>query len=164
MITFRKINGIVDIHFINEVRNQYSEEYLHDSRTFTLSESYDWFKKMNPDWYIILNNDNPIGYFRLSNYSEENMNIYVGADISPEHTGKGFGYLSYETFLPYLFDEYGLNKVSLEVLATNERAIHLYKKIGFVVEGVKREEVLKKGILVDSIIMSILRSELKWKI
>ena len=92
------------------------------------------------------------------------MNIYIGADIAPEYTGKGLGYLSYQSFLPYLFDEYGLNKVSLEVLSTNERAIHLYEKIGFVREGVKRQDVVKKGLYVDSIIMSILRSELKWKI
>ena len=161
MINFKKLKGIEDLHFINEIRNKYSEQYLYDSRTFNLTETYDWYKKNNPDWYMILNDEKLIGYFRLSDYSIENMNIYVGADIAPEHTGKGLGYLAYKAFLPYLFNEYGLNKVSLEVLSTNERAIHLYKKLGFIVDGIKREEVLKKGVFVDSIIMSILKNELK---
>ena len=163
MITFRKIK-IEDLVFLNYVRNGYCEEFLHDGRKFTIDKTIKWFEKYTPDWYIIQNDGENIGYFRLSNHSMDAMNIYVGADIVPEHTGRGLGYSSYKVFLPYIFAEYGLNKVSLEVLSTNERAINLYKKIGFIVEGVKREEVLKKGKFVDSIIMSILRKELKWKI
>lgn len=164
MISFRKIK-LHDLEFVNRIRNLYSEEFLHDSRTFTLEQTINWFEKTNPDWYIIEYDHVDIGYFRLSNYSPENKNIYVGADIDPDFTGKGLGYLSYEKFLPFLFKEYNLNKVSLEVLSTNERAIHLYKKIGFVIEGIKREEVLKltpiSGPFIDSIIMSILKSEIK---
>ena len=59
-------------------------------------------------------------------------------------------------FLSFLFNYFGLHKITLEVLSTNERAINLYKKIGFVLEGVKRDEVLKSGKWIDSIIMSIL--------
>ena len=151
-----------DLAFLNYVRNGYCEEFLHDSRKFTVEETIEWFEKTNPDFYVIQNDGECIGYFRLSNYSKENSNIYVGADIAPKFTGKGLGYLSYKEFLPYLFKEYNLNKVSLEVLSTNERAIHLYKKLGFVIEGTKRQEVLKNGVYVDSIIMSILKSEMKW--
>jgi RimJ/RimL family protein N-acetyltransferase len=107
---------------------------------------------------IILDN-NTVGYFRLSNYSKENKNIYIGADIAKEYTGKGIAKDAYNKFIPYAFTIYNLNKISLEVLGTNERAINLYNKLGFVKEGVKREEVLKNGIWVDSIIMSILKSE-----
>lgn len=163
MITFNKLT-YNDLDFLNKVRNSYCEEYLHDSRKFTIDETIKWFENTNPNFYVIQYNDEKIGYFRLSNYSENNKNIYIGADISPLYTGNGYGYLSYCKFLPFLFEEYQLNKVSLEVLSTNERAIHLYKKIGFIIEGVKRQEVLKKGIFIDSIIMSILKSELKWKI
>ena len=47
----------------------------------------------------------------------------------------------------------------MEVLATNQRAINLYKKLGFDYEGTKRQEVLKGGVYVDSIIMSILKQD-----
>jgi RimJ/RimL family protein N-acetyltransferase len=157
-LEFRKIQK-EDIPFVNTIRNEYAEEFLHDSRRFTMEESYEWFEKTNPNYYIIFDNKKKIGYFRLSNYSEINKNIYVGADISPEYRGRGYGYHSYKVFIPYLFDFYKLNKITLEVLSTNEIAKSLYLKIGFKYEGCKRKEVNKNGVWIDSIIMSILKDE-----
>jgi RimJ/RimL family protein N-acetyltransferase len=62
-------------------------------------------------------------------------------------------------FIPFIFDLYNLHKISLEVLSTNTRAISLYENLGFIKDGVKREEVYKNGKWIDSIIMSILKSE-----
>lgn len=150
---------IEDIPFINNIRNQYAENFLHDSRTFNLNETYEWYHKTNPNFWIIFDNKDRLGYFRLSNYSKENKNIYIGADISPEHRGKGYAKLAYKKFIPFIFEKYDLNKISLEVLETNKIAISLYKKLGFTQEGVKREEVYKKHMYIDSIIMSILKKE-----
>jgi RimJ/RimL family protein N-acetyltransferase len=155
----QKIN-IEDLQFLNETRNCYAQEFLHDSRTFTIEETQQWFFKTNPDYWIIWLNDERVGYFRLSNHSITNQNIYIGADIHPQFTGKGLGFLAYKEFMLFLFAEYNLEKISLEVLSTNERALSLYKKLGFIQEGVKRKEALKNGIFVDSIIMSILKDEI----
>lgn len=157
-LTFDKITKD-DLFFLNQIRNQYSEEFLHDSRKFTIGETEKWFKKNNPDYYIIKLNGDKIGYFRLSNHSILNKNIYLGADISPKFKGLGYGKLSYLKFIPFLFEKYELNKISLEVLSTNTVALNLYKKIGFIVEGVKRQEIFKNGNWVDSIIMSILKTD-----
>lgn len=150
-----------DLEFLNNVRNQYAHEFLHDGRTFSIKETVAWFNKTNPMYYIICDGDaeNKIGYFRLSNYSERNKNIYIGADIAPEYRGKGYAKPAYKQFMDLLFSYYDLNKISLEVLHTNIIAINLYKSIGFVQEGIKRQEVLKNGIWLDSIIMSILKFE-----
>lgn len=150
-----------DLLFLNEVRNSFAEEYLHDSRKFTVPETVAWWETTNPDYWIIWYKEQRIGYFRLSNYSKSNRNAYIGADIHRDFHGKGLGYLSYVKFIPKIFGIRDLNKLSLEVLATNVRAIRLYEKLGFVKEGVKREEVRKGDIYVDSIIMSLLYSE--WK-
>jgi len=150
-----------DLGFLNGIRNLYAEEFLHDSRTFSLFETHTWFHSTKPDYWIIWEEDERVGYFRLSNHSKENHNIYIGADIHPVFAGQGLGYKSYKEFMSFLFSEkeYDLNKISLEVLATNKRAIHLYKKLGFVQEGCKRQEVLKGDTYIDSIIMSILKEE-----
>ena len=158
-IEFKKIS-IEDVPFVNDVRNRYAEDFLHTNNQYTLEESYDWFLKTNPDFWIIFKNELRVGYFRLSNYSSENKNIYIGADISEEFSGKGIATESYKKFIPFVFEKYNLNKISLEVLSTNERAIHLYKKLGFKLEGIKREEILKKEKFVDSILMSILKKEI----
>jgi len=158
MIKFRRIEEN-DLQFLNNVRNEYCEEFLHDSRKFTLEETKEWFIKNTPNFYIIMFDDEKIGYFRLSNYSNVNKNIYIGADICPKFKGKGFGKLSYEKFIPFLFKTYNLNKISLEVLSNNIIALNLYKKLGFVTEGIKRQEVYKNNKWVDSVIMSILKNE-----
>ena len=152
---------LADIEFLNSIRNGYAAEYLHDSRIFSLEETINWFNKTSPNYWIIFCNDIKIGYFRISNYSYENQNLYIGADISPEYKGRGYATPAYKLFIPFLFKTYNLNKISLEVLSTNTIAKNLYNKLGFVEEGTKRQDVYKKGKFVDSIIMSILKTELE---
>ena len=157
-IVFKRIK-IGDLEFLNKVRNEYAKEYLHDSRSFTLEETINWYHKSNPDFWMIVLDNSVVGYFRLSNYSKENKNLYIGADIAKEYTGKGIAKEAYKKFIPYLFTIYSLNKISLEVLETNKRAINLYNKLGFKQEGIKRQEVLKEDRFIDSIIMSMLKKE-----
>ena len=159
-VSFRKIEE-KDLSFLNETRNFFAKEFLHDSRIFTMKETGEWFFSNSPDYWIIEEREKPVGYFRISNHSEINKNLYLGADIHPEYQGKGIAYSSYLIFISYLFEKYNLNKISLEVLSSNSRAVNLYKKLGFVIEGIKREEVLKENKYVDSIIMSILKNERK---
>lgn len=158
-ITFTKLEER-HLTLLNEIRNDYCSEFLHDSRKFSLQETKDWFIKYKPDYYIINFNNTPVGYFRVSNINLQNKNLYIGADIHRNYCGIGLGYSAYKKFIPFLFKRYNLNKISLEVLATNNRAINLYHKLNFKQEGIKRQEVLKPEGYVDSIIMSILREEI----
>ncbi len=41
-----------DVCFLNSVRNECAEKYLHDSRTFSIQDSYKWFETTNPDYYF----------------------------------------------------------------------------------------------------------------
>jgi len=148
-----------DLPFLNEVRNDCAVEFLHNSDTHSLEQTQEWYKKTDPLFWVIWENGERIGYFRTSDWSVENKNCYVGADLHENFRGRGFAYEAYVKFLPFLFNFYELHKISLEVLSTNTRAINLYEKIGFVHEGVKRDEVLKNGEWVDSIIMSMLGDE-----
>ena len=160
MITFRGM-CVTDLEFFNEVRNSCAEKYLHDSRKFTLEQTMEWFRTTPNIYYIIENDGDRIGYFRTSNNSRENKNIYIGADLHEKYRGMGFGVIAYKMFIDHLFTELDLHKISLEVLETNGVALHLYQKLGFVEEGRKREEVRKGGMYFDSVIMSILKKE--WK-
>jgi RimJ/RimL family protein N-acetyltransferase len=158
-LIIRKVK-IEDIEQINQIRND-SSEWLHDNTKFTLSQTLEWFNKNKPDWWSIVDDDNSavIGYFRLSNWSSKNKNIYIGADIRPDFRGKGLGYRAYLSFMKFLFIERDLHKITLEVIESNNRAHGLYKKLGFIEEGKKRQEVERGDIWEDSIIMSILKYE-----
>ena len=154
-LTFRPLS-YEDLQFLNEVRNECCGEYLHNPRQHTLEETYEWFFKTNPLFFIILLDGERIGYFRTSNHSKENKNIYLGADLHKDFRGKGLALQSYREFIPFLVKEYDLHKISLEALETNQKAIKLYETVGFIHEGVKRDEIFKNGKWVDSIMMSIL--------
>lgn len=57
------------------------------------------------------------------------------------------------------FNELDLNKIWLRVEVDHERAIKSYKRMGFVEEGILRQDRLRKGEFVDRLRMSILKDE-----
>lgn len=83
-------------------------------------------------------------------------NILIG-DIS-QH-GKGYGYEASIAMLRHAFYRMNLNRIQLGVENNNKAAIALYKKVGFVEEGILRKNIYKNGEFSDSLIMGILREE-----
>lgn len=56
-------------------------------------------------------------------------------------------------------DYNGIKKITLNVLETNDRAIELYKKFGFEIEGVlKQDKILSDGSYYDTIVMGRLKN------
>jgi RimJ/RimL family protein N-acetyltransferase len=53
--------------------------------------------------------------------------------------------------------EAGLERIELEVFASNTRAFALYEKLGFVTEGVKRRARKLDGQYDDNVLMALLR-------
>jgi RimJ/RimL family protein N-acetyltransferase len=55
-------------------------------------------------------------------------------------------------------DAFGYLRIELGVFATNARAAALYRKAGFVKEGIKRKAILIDGVFHDKVIMARLKS------
>jgi RimJ/RimL family protein N-acetyltransferase len=89
-------------------------------------------------------------------HQKADMGIVIGETDCWSH---GFGTDAILAGLRYGFDHLGLNKVSLDVLEYNVRAIRSYEKCGFQTEGVHREEVYKDGRFFNVLRMSILARE-----
>ena len=75
--------------------------------------------------------------------------------------GAGAGFQATIEILNHAFNDLNLQRVSLTVLETNERARQLYKKVGFIEEGRLRKAVFKNGQYRDLICMSIFENEYK---
>ena len=77
--------------------------------------------------------------------------------------GKGYGSEAIKLVLDHAFSPTGMNlhKVWLIVFEGNTRSLRTYKRIGFVKEGVLREEYYHEGSYHNMIRMSILAQE--WK-
>lgn len=48
----------------------------------------------------------------------------------------------------------GLHRLELTVIAHNKCAVHVYEKLGFEIEGVKRDALYIDGVFVDELYMS----------
>jgi UDP-4-amino-4,6-dideoxy-N-acetyl-beta-L-altrosamine N-acetyltransferase len=129
----------------------------------TLAQQEAWFEKIrhNPSiQYLIFEDDGqPLGYARLSEIDPHNASACIGADIAPQHQGKGHGRALYRLLLEKCFEEMGLNRVWLYVLEHNARAIHLYEKLGFHHEGAQRQAIRRDGRFYDYRLMGLLRGE-----
>lgn len=75
------------------------------------------------------------------------------------HWGKGIGRQCTAFAVRFGFDELNLNRIHLTVLETNERALGLYRSLGFVEEGRLRQAQFKGGTYLDVIQMGLLRSD-----
>jgi ribosomal-protein-alanine N-acetyltransferase len=73
--------------------------------------------------------------------------------------GKGVGRSATAAVLQYGFEQMNLHKIWLTVLNTNTPALRLYRALGFVKEGVLRDEQFRNGRYVDVTVMSILSPE-----
>ena len=72
---------------------------------------------------------------------------------------KGIGTFAVKMMIEHAFYNMNLRRIELRVLIDNYIALHVYEKIGFKKEGIKRKAIYKKGKYVDLINCAILRDE-----
>lgn len=79
--------------------------------------------------------------------------------IGPRGRGRGLGTEATRLIVGHAFEQLGLHRVQLEVYGHNHRAQRVYEKVGFVVEGVRREADFRDGRWQDWVMMAILDHE-----
>jgi putative acetyltransferase len=99
-----------------------------------------------------------VGYVRLKR--GEGLGSHAGEvstlAVHPDHRRKGIGRRLMEEILK-VANGLGLRRVWLTVTADNYAAIHLYKGMGFEVEGRERQAVRRGRKFVDLLIMGRLK-------
>ncbi|GAA3135022.1 GNAT family N-acetyltransferase [Streptosporangium carneum] len=79
--------------------------------------------------------------------------------IGPRAFGRGYGTEAIRLTLEHAFTTTDLHRISLEVFDFNDRAVHVYRKVGFVEEGVRRDALHWHGEWHNAIMMSVLAPE-----
>ncbi|KAK5731910.1 hypothetical protein LTR17_010985 [Elasticomyces elasticus] len=85
--------------------------------------------------------------------------IEMGISLARSQQGKGYGSETIRFALRWAFQHANYHKVSLAVFEHNPHAARLYEKLGFVLEGRRREHVWREGRYWDQMDMSILDRE-----
>lgn len=80
--------------------------------------------------------------------------VVLGISVLPEAQGRGVGHALMQALCDYA-DRWGqILRIELTVFADNARAIALYRRFGFVQEGVHRGYALRDGAYADVISMA----------
>lgn len=99
-----------------------------------------------------------IGYCMIAFIDNYHRKCKLGLVIGEqEHWGKGYGKEALKHLVNYCFNNLKMNRIQAEVYSHNIRSIKLFTKLGFVLEGVLRESVLKNGEYVDEHIYALLK-------
>lgn len=80
-------------------------------------------------------NDEYLGTISLKNIDKKNKNAEYAISTRKKSRGTGCNQKATELLIEYAFHELELKKVYLNVLSSNTRAIHFYKKNKFQYEG-----------------------------
>lgn len=111
--------------------------YLLNDYDFIYEEDWEvkaWLKTKQGlfmQYYAIYYGDKPVAYIGLKriNYILRSAELSIVMDVA--YQNKGHGYAILLEFLDFAFTDLKLKKLWLDVNAFNEKAIHLYKKLGF---------------------------------
>ena len=80
----------------------------------------------------------------------------VGIDVSREWRNKGIGTALLKRIIEWAKASNVITRVELEVMTHNERAIHVYEKLGFKLEGKRLAALYKDGGYIDIYVMGLL--------
>jgi len=78
----------------------------------------------------------------------------IGINVSKDYQGNGIGKDLLNKVIDLADNWLMLVRLELNVLEDNERAINLYKSMGFVIEGTKKYAIIKQGKYADEYIMA----------
>lgn len=136
-------------------------------------------RDMQAKWYSSIgnnSNDSHI-YFQIMTFEDEidKRNLVGVCNLSyinwhtrsaeaaifvAEGGGKGIGTKALQTMCKYGFEELNMNKIWCEIFDNNPRSLHLFKKVGFIEEGLLRANHFSEGKYGDSHRLSLFRDEL----
>ncbi|GGQ04529.1 GNAT family N-acetyltransferase [Streptosporangium pseudovulgare] len=103
-----------------------------------------------------------VGEIVLNDLDTDNLSCNLRiALIGPRVFGRGYGGEAIRLVLRHAFTTTPLHRIHLEAFAFNERALHVYRKAGFVQEGVHRDVLRWDGKWHDSITMAVLAPDFK---
>ncbi|WP_223069263.1 GNAT family N-acetyltransferase [Paenibacillus caui] len=98
---------------------------------------------------------NIVGYLGAFDSDENRIrhSLYIVVGILQQYGGRGIGTRLFAELDGWAV-EHDIHRLELTVMAHNERAVALYKKAGFEIEGLKKHSIKVDGAYVDEYYMA----------
>lgn len=149
---------MISLRRLLEKDSQYMLEWMHDesiassfrfdSLSFTLEDVLNFINDSNKDtnnlhYAIVDENDEYLGTISLKEIDHQNLDAEYAISLRKKCHGKGIAKEATTLLLDKAFNELKLNKVYLNVLQDNIKAIRFYEKYGFKKEDKTEELIIK---------------------
>lgn len=103
--------------------------------------------------------DAHVGNIHLSQIKKYHHNCMYGIVLRREYMGKGYAYEASHLLIKHAFEKMNINRIQINVVDKNRRAIKLYKGLGAIKEGRLRESFYFQGKYHSTLIFALLKSE-----
>jgi RimJ/RimL family protein N-acetyltransferase len=101
----------------------------------------------------------PIGLVIVRVDRPEARSVELSLLVDADRWGEGFGSDVMETTLEACIAGWGIHRIGVRVEADNERALALYRRLGFTEEGRSRQAAFRDGRYGDVLLFSLLAEE-----
>ncbi|WP_182611443.1 spermidine N1-acetyltransferase [[Pantoea] beijingensis] len=153
-----------DLHFVHQLDNNASVmRYWFEEPYEAFVELSDLYDKHIHDQserrFVVEHNGNKVGLVELVEINHIHRRAEFQIIIDPAHQGKGFASQAARLAMEYGFSVLNLYKLYLIVDKENEKAIHIYSKLGFDIEGELIHEFFINGEYRNTIRMCIFQPQ-----
>lgn len=151
-----KINEIEIVDFLEEhihskvniINDSKNNKYLHYNLPLEYEKTLNWYK--NKDYLnrldcTVLFEKEVCGFIGLLGIDNVNKKAEFYICIDHNFSGKKIGKNATKLLLKYAFDELKLNKIYLLTEEDNVKAQHLFEKVGFIKEGLIKDDLIHNG-------------------
>lgn len=164
VVTIRKFQRTDIPKKVEWINNPENNQFLHYDLPLTVEKTEKWFAshENDNDRYdaVIEVDDIPVGTIGLLSIDRKNSKAeYYIAMGETDYKGKGIAKEASRLILAYGFEKLGLNRIYLFTETENIKAQRLFEKVGFIREGILKQDVFSHGQFVDRIAYGYLRED-----
>lgn len=94
-----------------------------------------------------------IGFYRI-NWDAHRTEI--GYILNSDYTGKGYMHEACEALIKFAFEDVGFHSLEAVINADNYASIKVVEKLGFIREAYFKENAVRKGKFIDTVVYSLL--------
>lgn len=136
---------------------EHTKEYLkYIKKHYRLGDFYDWA-------VVVAEEDRMIGTCGFTRFHFEHDAAEIGYVLHPDYHGKGYATEAVLEVLKFGFEDLLLNRIEAKYMLGNDASRRVMEKCGMQFEGVRRGEMLIKGLYRDVGVCAILRSDFEKK-
>lgn len=134
---------------------------IEESETYIKKIIKDFKNQNGINWGIVeKSSDKLVGYFGFWRIIAEHCRAEIGYALKSKYQGNGYMRETLETMLDFGFNKLKLHSIEANVNPDNKLSIKLLEKFRFAKEAYLRENVLFNNKFMDSIIYSLLETDL----